>query len=283
MVAAKPDCTGQRFGRLTVLEKTDKIKIRPSRSRKNGNKSKLWRLQCDCGNIVELIRGDFDKKNGQRSCGCLGKKLRKYLVDNKRRPQDLTGQRFGKLTALSIVENVRQWKSSVWICRCDCGNQVLMNAKRLKMNYRLDCQQHRAYLKYPDFPVPYPAEAAKIYQKYIYLIDTSKSFHRYKDNDLEAELLNRLIRVAWIIVYRRSIGEEISEEYEQNLIKKWVRFEYAKIDVYHRRITNLPYKKKEIGMDEVTRKSPETTRRYIPSEAYKMLPISKKKRKFWIG
>lgn len=40
------DLTGQRFGRLTVLERSDQTATRGSRTRK------LWKCQCDCGAIT---------------------------------------------------------------------------------------------------------------------------------------------------------------------------------------------------------------------------------------
>lgn len=40
-MGAARNLIGERFGRLTVIEKTDK--------RKNG--SIVWKCQCDCGNI----------------------------------------------------------------------------------------------------------------------------------------------------------------------------------------------------------------------------------------
>ena len=56
------DLTGQKFGRLTVLER-DKERV--------GGKA-YWICQCDCGNITSLIEGSsLRKENGTRSCGCL--------------------------------------------------------------------------------------------------------------------------------------------------------------------------------------------------------------------
>lgn len=51
---------GERFGRLTALERLDK---------KRGS-SFLWRCQCDCGNILETSSNSLLSGN-TRSCGCL--------------------------------------------------------------------------------------------------------------------------------------------------------------------------------------------------------------------
>ena len=58
------DLTGQRFGKLVVLEEAGFIE------KSNGRNSRLWKCQCDCGNIcfaqhVYLVCGDT------KSCGCI--------------------------------------------------------------------------------------------------------------------------------------------------------------------------------------------------------------------
>ena len=59
------DLTGQRFGKLIVLE-LDQKKSTPKR--------KFWKCQCDCGNI-KSIRSDSltSKKAPTVSCGCYNK------------------------------------------------------------------------------------------------------------------------------------------------------------------------------------------------------------------
>ena len=60
------DLSGQRFGRLTVLYKTDKTKYGKA----------LWHCKCDCGNFKDTISTSL--KNGDvKSCGCLQKEVRK--------------------------------------------------------------------------------------------------------------------------------------------------------------------------------------------------------------
>ncbi|MCD8231100.1 MAG: hypothetical protein LUD14_04635 [Clostridiales bacterium] len=48
------DMTGQRFGHLTVLYPTEK---------RDRDQSVIWHCRCDCGNEVELSRGDLQRKN----------------------------------------------------------------------------------------------------------------------------------------------------------------------------------------------------------------------------
>lgn len=91
------DLTGQKFGRLLVLEKGQS---------KTSNLS--WKCMCDCGKLVE-VRGSLLRKvtNPTESCGCIGKK-------------DISGQKFGLMTALYSVGKNKQGKYT-WRCVCDCG------------------------------------------------------------------------------------------------------------------------------------------------------------------
>lgn len=49
---------------------------------------------------------------------------------------DLTGQRFGKLTVVSRAEDIisssGKTKAIAWLCKCDCGNEIIMRDSRLK-------------------------------------------------------------------------------------------------------------------------------------------------------
>ena len=59
------DLTGQRFGRLIVLEFAE---IRKNKS--------YWKCQCDCGNI-KIISATSLKSEKTKSCGCLRKEVTK--------------------------------------------------------------------------------------------------------------------------------------------------------------------------------------------------------------
>lgn len=102
------DLTNQRFGRLTAL-------------RYVGNSQ--WECKCDCGNI-KTIRADSLKRGLTKSCGCLHNELSGKEAD------DLSGERFGKLIAIKRVEN--QGAKTMWLCRCDCGNETIVSANHLK-------------------------------------------------------------------------------------------------------------------------------------------------------
>lgn len=91
-----------RFGRLTVVGP--------------GQTPELADCVCICGNRVQL-RVEALLKEGLQSCGC-------KPLNWKRHPRqkygmvDLTGQRFGRLTAVRPTGKAR---SVVWEVKCDCG------------------------------------------------------------------------------------------------------------------------------------------------------------------
>lgn len=52
-------------------------------------------------------------------------------------PLDLTGARFGKLTAVKRAANNK--KQTVWECLCDCGNTVLVQTGHLRSGTTVSC------------------------------------------------------------------------------------------------------------------------------------------------
>lgn len=97
---------GQKFGMLLVIKRAENRKGRVS-----------WLCRCDCGN--EKICTAKQLKSGEvKNCGCRNKMKN---INYK----DISGQRFGRLTALYPTLE-RDTKGSVkWNCRCDCGNDCL--------------------------------------------------------------------------------------------------------------------------------------------------------------
>ena len=117
------DLTGQRFGKLTVIERTDEQQDRYW----------LWLCRCDCGkeifvNTKRLTRGTVSH------CGC-DKKSKLSLGPV---PEDLTGKRYGQLTVLRLDKRMENGKSS-WFCQCDCGNQCIVSAHSLHYQKRKSC------------------------------------------------------------------------------------------------------------------------------------------------
>ncbi|MBR2189261.1 MAG: hypothetical protein IJ860_07640 [Eubacterium sp.] len=125
----RSDLTNRRFGSLTALE--------PTAEKKNGYT--VWRCRCDCGREV-LIPSRYLKKGWRTDCG---------EHEKKKRYQDLTGMRFGKLVVMQAasvtrpdgsMEELRTDDGKVlWDCRCDCGNTIRVIGSQLTAGYRRSC------------------------------------------------------------------------------------------------------------------------------------------------
>lgn len=113
----KDNIIGRKFGRLTVIEKTN--------LRQSGHV--LWECRCDCGNTVVVRKNSFVSKSTQ-SCGCMKKENR----------NDLTGLRFGRLTVIRETDERRN-KAIVWECRCDCGNTTFVRGGCLQSGSTKSC------------------------------------------------------------------------------------------------------------------------------------------------
>lgn len=115
----RQDLTGKRFGHLIVLAKAENP---------NGGVGTFWLCRCDCGNEVSFSRRELVKRN-IRSCGC-----------RKKKPLQLTGQRFGKLLVLGKNEDKSKAAGrSVWNCVCDCGTHVAVRGEVLQNGYKKSC------------------------------------------------------------------------------------------------------------------------------------------------
>lgn len=100
------DLTGQRFGKLTVInrniDKTDKV---------------YWNCKCDCGNIT-IVDSRYLRTGHTKSCGCLKREKAKEVGLNNK--QNLTNKLFGYLQVLED-SGKRQQTEIIWKCQCICG------------------------------------------------------------------------------------------------------------------------------------------------------------------
>ena len=111
--------SGQRFGRLTALEPAEGP---PGRG-------VVWRCLCDCGGektapSSKLLAGKV------QSCGCIGRE--------RREKQNIAGQRFGRLLALDFQYR-NEKNQDCWRFRCDCGNEKIMPAAKVKWHGVQSC------------------------------------------------------------------------------------------------------------------------------------------------
>lgn len=98
------DITGQTFGEWTVIDYAG-----------NGK----WNCVCSCG-TKRLKLGTALRSGTTKSCGC------KNITD-------LSKKRFGKLVALKYVGG------SKWLCKCDCGNETIVDGGNLQNGNTISC------------------------------------------------------------------------------------------------------------------------------------------------
>lgn len=113
------DETGKKYGRLTVLSRA-------------GTKSHCatWLCQCDCGNQI-IVYGPTLRSGETTSCGC-----KKYESKNG---IDETGKKYGLLTVIERSQNRTNNTHIFWKCRCDCGNEIIVNGQNLRNGIVKSC------------------------------------------------------------------------------------------------------------------------------------------------
>ena len=127
------DLTGQKFGRLTAIERGEDYII------SSGRHYPTWRCKCDCGNEV-VVRARALKSGGTQSCGCYREELRKQRTEDIL--DSFIGKKFNNLTVVDkapakIGPDGRTIQQVV--CQCDCGNKRIVSINSLRSNSVKTC------------------------------------------------------------------------------------------------------------------------------------------------
>jgi hypothetical protein len=131
------DLTGQKFGRLTVLKKSEK----------KANNGTYWDVICDCGNTNTPPVLAHNLRSGMtKSCGCYKKvanrtiaRTRKKLKTVNAKRINLKGQQFGDLTVLSLSLKRGQNNTRLWLCKCSCGEKIHLHGYSLIHGHYKSC------------------------------------------------------------------------------------------------------------------------------------------------
>lgn len=117
------DLTSRRFGRLTVLKKTSSFR---------------YLCKCDCGNEQSVTSREL-LSGHKKSCGCL---------KTMPKADDITGMRSGTVAAIERTDQKRR-SCYLWRCRCDCGNELLAEAYKIRNGIirSCGCQRHANLIK----------------------------------------------------------------------------------------------------------------------------------------
>lgn len=119
------DMVSRRFGKLVVI----------ALASAEANKRRVWRCLCDCG--TECDRLEYSLTMGRHSsCGC----DQARLIRRACKPENLTGQRFGRLVAVRLVSRGGVGGHAKWLWRCDCGATVKVAAYVVKGGKRTACR-----------------------------------------------------------------------------------------------------------------------------------------------
>lgn len=97
------DLTGNRYGKLTVVERF-------------GTTGSRWLCKCDCGE-TKVILGANLKSGKSTTCGRCWKRT------------DIVGNRYGRLVVKKMIYGD---KKSKCVCQCDCGNETITLTSSLK-------------------------------------------------------------------------------------------------------------------------------------------------------
>lgn len=120
------DLTGQKFGRLTVIESTEQ----------QINNSVVWKCKCDCGNI-RFISSKNLRMGKTNSCGCLKKESDKKPKGNV---INEIGNKYGHLTVIARDGSDNKGHAK-WLCECDCENHTIISTTgdNLRRGHTLSC------------------------------------------------------------------------------------------------------------------------------------------------
>ena len=93
------DLTGKTFGRLTVLQKSD---------RSDAHGHPLWDARCICGETKPLSLASIKSAHGQ--------------CPHRSRVEDITGRKFHRLTVVAMA-GLNEHAQAMCVADCDCGTK----------------------------------------------------------------------------------------------------------------------------------------------------------------
>lgn len=122
------DITGQTFGYLTVIEKTDK----------RIQRKVVWKCKCICGKEIEVLSTNLTSGR-TKSCGCKTKELIGQHTQNEL-PKNGTIINGTEILDSERRKNNREW-NEIWVkCKCKfCGDTYWTRLSSLKSEITQSC------------------------------------------------------------------------------------------------------------------------------------------------
>lgn len=120
-MAKKINLIGKKYGKLTVIEEIEE---------RNKQGKILYKCICECGNecIVKAINLTTGKT---KSCGC-------SQHVSKIKDSDFIGKKFGEFTVIKF-SHINNKNVRMYLCKCSCGNEVVVNCYNLKNGKSTNC------------------------------------------------------------------------------------------------------------------------------------------------
>lgn len=121
---------GDVFGKWTVIDTSD---------RRSKRGVKYWLCECSCDQHTQKeVVSESLTNHTSTSCGCVGKEKISEL--GKKSAKDITGLKFGKLTAIErIGNNEKERPRILWLCKCECGNTTTVTVDALTTGKTKSC------------------------------------------------------------------------------------------------------------------------------------------------
>lgn len=128
---------GERYGKLIVLER---LELPDYFSKKDKKRDGLWKCKCDCGNIIQTY-GDILRNRLKTGNGC-----EKCITFVRAIPikRNFLGLEVGKLKVIKNIEPSlsKKNKNGKWLCRCECGNELVLYGSQLRAGHPTGCGCH---------------------------------------------------------------------------------------------------------------------------------------------
>ena len=89
--------------------------------------------KCQCGTTRE-VKLSYIINGNSKDCGCGRKETMRET-----RTKNIVGERFGKLVAVELLEESSKFGRRLYLCKCDCGNEIIVPSGSLLNGHTSSC------------------------------------------------------------------------------------------------------------------------------------------------